>query len=557
LGIVFVAISNFLKLFVPHYISKLIDTVIQTPFNNIEAYVNLIIVFGIKTIGLTLLSGIATFMMRQTIIVVSRKIETNLKNEVFFKILRAPIMTLQSIDHGDLMVRLTEDIGRIREAIGPGFLHVFNLFFTILLCLIFMVEIHWIMTFLAIAPMIILAWSIKILNSKIYDNNILIQEQLSDLNLLCIDAYQGIKTLKTYHSESFINEIFQTKSKDLYTTQVKNKALESLFLPIMGLLSALSTILSIGAGVFLYRHGGVTIGEIIAFLMYLGLMMWPFTAFGWVTNMIQRGISCYDRIIELLHLPEETQTKLTEHIDFEQITLRNFDTKILTNQILSNINLEFKKGKKYLIVGEIASGKSILLESLLGFYQINPSSYFINGKDVCSLKLNEIRQYFAFVPQEHMLFSNSIAENIYFSNEVNETKIYKTAENAQFSVQILDLPQGYQTIIGEKGVVLSGGQKQRLSIARALYHDAPILLFDDCLSALDMKTEHDIVAYIESLDEQKTLIMSSHRVFHQLKFDEIIVLNQGKIAEIGSHDELILRGGFYSEIYEKQKVEGI
>ncbi len=586
-GIFFILISNYFSVLAPQitgYILEYVQRGLQQPGykprNSIDSYDVLVQKFihylenlelsvsdgvaicGITILVLALLRGLFMFFMRQTIIVMSRHIEYDQKNEVYdhYQKLDANFYKQNSI--GDLMSRMAEDVSRVRMFTGPAVMYLVNLVTLISLTVFFMYKRSPQLTFYVLAPLPILAITIYIVNSIIHKRSENLQATLASLTVNAQQSYSGIRVIKSFVQESAMFQFFNNNSEK-YRKEATNLAMiESLYFPSMGLFIGLSTLLTIMIGGLQYIKGSAEIGldTIVEFVIYINMLTFPVSAIGWTASMIQRAAASQKRLNEFLHTKPAIQNSTspaTIHIN-GNIHFKNVDF-IYPNtgvQALKNINLEIKAGEKIAIVGRTGSGKTTLVQLLLRLYDPTGGAIYLDGESLQKLSLANIRSGISYVPQDGFLFSDTVEKNIGFGlPEMDGEKAREVARLAVVDKDIIEFPSGYQTLVGERGVTLSGGQKQRVSIARALAKNSAVLILDDSLSAVDSKTEHEILTNIRQYLQQRTVLFITHKLTALSDFDKIVVLEEGCIAEMGRHEELILNGGLYTEMFDRQKVQ--
>ena len=592
LGIVFIVLSNYFKILSPQVSGYVIDKV-ERSISSINAstvnaahhqksynilvkqLINVaeestisfnksIILCAVTLLVLALLSGFFMFLMRQTIIVMSRYIEFDQKNEVFKHYQKLDSNFYKTHSTGDLMNRITEDISRVRMYTGPAVMYLINLAATIGFSLFFMLRENWRLTLYVLAPLPLLAITIYTVNTVINKKSEKIQALLSDLTSVAQESYSGIRVIKSFVQEKAMLGFFNKNSETYKKNAISLAKVEAVYFPSMALLIGLSTLLTIAIGGWYAVHHqyNVTAGTITEFVIYINMLTFPVSAIGWTASMIQRAAASQKRLNEFLQTEPTikddvtaTTTSLKGNIVFDNVSLTYSNTGITA---LQNINLHIKAGEKVLLLGRTGSGKSTLAQLLLRFYNPTKGNIFIDGKNIQHITLNNLRTQISFVPQDVFLFSDTVSNNISFSNtkEATTESITASAKFASVDAEIKNFTNGYQTTIGERGVTLSGGQKQRISIARALHKNPEIVVFDDCLSAVDAKTETEIINNLYQFLYNKTAIIITHRIFSSFKFDKIIVLEEGMIAETGTHETLIQKGGFYAELYRLQ-MQGI
>lgn len=510
-------------------------------------------------IGVALLSGFFTFLMRQTIIVTSRLIEFDLKNEIYQQYQRLSLNFYKKNRTGDLMNRISEDVSKVRMYFGPAVMYTMNMLVLFVVAIIKMYNIDPTLTNYTLLPLPILSVSIYILSRVINKRSTIVQQYLSKLTANAQETFSGISILKSYGIEYKamveFDELANTskeKNIDLFKAQ-------ALFFPSMILLIGLSNILVIYVGGLRYIAGTISLGVIAEFIMYVNMLTWPVAVVGWVTSMIQQAEASQKRINEFLeHEPEIKNnclkpTKIVGNIEFKNVSFTYDDTNITA---LKNVSFKLQDGKTLAILGNTGSGKTTIINLIARLYNINSGKILINNTSIEKLNLDNLRQNIGFVPQEAFLFSDTLKNNIKFGDEnASDEKIEQAAKNAYIHHNIVDFNQGYNTYVGERGVTLSGGQKQRISIARAIIKEPEILIFDDCLSAVDTETEEIILSNLHRVSKNKTTIIVSHRISSIKNADSILILENGKIIQKGTHNELVNIDGYYKELYKQQLLE--
>ncbi|NOR27384.1 MAG: ATP-binding cassette domain-containing protein [Lutibacter sp.] len=510
-------------------------------------------------IGVALLSGFFTFLMRQTIIVTSRLIEFDLKNEIYQQYQRLSLNFYKKNKTGDLMNRISEDVSKVRMYVGPAVMYTMNMLVLFVVAIIKMYDIDPLLTNYTLLPLPFLSISIYFLSRIINKRSTIVQQYLSNLTANAQETFSGISILKSYGIEHKTSVEFEELAN---TSKEKNIDLfkaQALFFPLMILLIGLSNILVIYIGGLRYIEGSITLGVIAQFIMYVNMLTWPVAVVGWVTSMIQQAEASQKRINEFLkHQPEivnnnQNSSKINGEIEFKNISFTYDDTNITA---LKNVSFKLEKGKTLAILGNTGSGKSTIINLIARLYDTNLGEILIDGTTIKQLNLNNLRQSIGFVPQEAFLFSDTIKNNIKFGDETaSDSKIEQAAKDAYIHHNIINFNDGYNTYVGERGVTLSGGQKQRISIARAIIKDPNILIFDDCLSAVDTETEEIILNNLYKVSKNKTTIIVSHRISSIKNADTIIVLENGEIIQQGSHSKLVHINGYYKELFEQQLLE--
>ncbi len=513
-----------------------------------------------KYLVVALLAGGFTFMMRQSIIVVSRLIEFDLKNEVYEHYQKLDLAFYRKNNTGDLMNRITEDVSRVRMYVGPAIMYTTNLFFTITFAVASMFMLNSTLTLWVLIPLPILSFVIYYVNELVGKASTQIQEQLSEMTINAQETYSGIRVVQAYSREKEMLAHFAAEGETYKQKQLNLAKIDSVYFPSMTFLVGCSIIIVVWVGSQQISDGKLTIGALTAFLMYTNMLMWPVSSLGWTASMIQRAAVSQKRINEFLHLQpaikesdRATDKPIQGKITFSSVSFTYPDTGI---EALKDISFQMEKGERIAIIGKTGSGKTTIADLLMRMYDVSSGKIEIDDTDVKKWKLSSLRKQIGFVPQDVFLFSETITENIGFGKETitkEEAKLF--AGYASIDKEIEAFPQGFSTVVGERGVTLSGGQKQRISIARALIKQPNVLLLDDSLSAVDTATEKQIQQSLDKVLKGKTTIIITHRIFSLFHFDNILVLDNGKIAEQGTHDKLIRAGGIYADIYRRQMNE--
>jgi ATP-binding cassette, subfamily B, multidrug efflux pump len=518
---------------------------------------------GITLLLLAIVGGIFMFLMRQTIIVMSRHIEFDQKNEIYQHYQQLDTSFYKSHSTGDLMSRMAEDVSRVRMYTGPAIMYLANLLATIGFSLYFMIRKDALLTLYVLAPLPILAITIYMVNNLIHKKSERIQALLSKLTTNAQESYSGIRVIKSFVQESAMLRFFNSNSEDYRKNAIGLAKVEAIYFPSMGLIIGLSTLLTIMIGGFYVINGthSTDLGTITEFVIYITMLTFPVSAIGWVASMIQRASASQKRLNEFLETRPEIQNikqpvkqAVTGNISFEHVDFIYPHTGI---HALKDFNLQVKKGEKIAIIGRTGSGKTTLAQLMLRFYDPTRGTIRMDGRDIRNLDLSDFRNQIGYVPQDVFLFSDTVTGNILFGMERKPgADARQAAEFASVDKEISHFAAGYDTMIGERGVTLSGGQKQRISIARALAGNHEIVIFDDCLSAVDARTEKEIITNLYNYLQNKTAFIITHRIFSLFEFDRIIVLDQGKMVEAGTHDELLARNGHYTRLYDQQQRTG-
>jgi ATP-binding cassette subfamily B protein len=569
LGMLFVAISNLFSVLSPQVIRYSFDLVkenigyyqlftgfsLQSEFYNV--FSSVLFFFGITVLFLALLKGVFMFFMRQTIIVMSRLIEYDMKNEMYAHYQKLSTAFYRRNNTGDLMSRITEDVSRVRMYTGPAIMYAINLIVLFVFVIATMISVNAELTLYVLIPLPILSISIYYVNSIINEKSEKIQQKLSALTTEAQQVYSGIRVVKSYVKEKMFLNLFEKDAEAYKQASLGLVKIESYFNPLMMLLVGLSTIITIYVGGIQVIKGEISPGNIAEFVMYVNMLTWPVTALGWIVSITQRAAASQKRINEFLDEPVEIESpevdefNLRGTIEFKNVSFTYPDTGI---KALENVSFKIEEGKKMAILGRTGSGKTTIAELLLRMYDISSGEILIDGQDIRQLNLNSLRKQIGYVPQDVFLFSDSIEKNIAFSDAANITP-ENAAKSASVHNEILGFKEQYQTVVGERGITLSGGQKQRISIARAIIKNPSVIILDDCLSAVDTKTEKTILTNLKEVLNNKTSIVITHRISSMIDFDKVVVLDKGVVAEQGTHEDLMKLKGLYAEMYEKQHLD--
>jgi ATP-binding cassette subfamily B protein len=562
IGLLITVFSKLLALQIPRIIRNSLNAVEDYQKGRIteitvvkeELLFNILII-----IALTIVAGFFTFLMRQKIIVTSRLIEFDLKNEIYNQYQRLSLNFYKKNRTGDLMNRISEDVSKVRIYVGPAVMYSTNIVVLFIVGFTQMAKVNGTLTLYTLLPFPLLAISVFTLSKVIHKRSAIVQQYLSNLTTFNQEFFSGINVVKSYGIESTIIKDFDTisdlsKEKNIHL----NKA-NALFFPLMLFLIGVSNLIVIYIGGKQYLNGEIHIGVIVEFILYVNILTWPVAVVGWVTSMVQQAEVSQSRINEFLQqVPEITNNNtipfdLNGEVTFKDVTLTYDDTDITA---LKNVSFSVKTGETIAVLGKTGSGKTSIINLLSRLYDVTKGEVLIDGKSIKETNLNDLRNQIGFVPQDPFLFSDTIENNIKFGMEhATNEEIIKAAKNAVVHDNIKEFKNGYQTILGERGVTLSGGQKQRVSIARAIIKNPSILIFDDCLSAVDTETEEKILFNLETVSKNKTTFIISHRISSAKNADKIIVLDEGQIIQQGTHNQLLNEDGYYKELYDQQLLE--
>ena len=562
LGILITAISKLFTVFVPKLIGSTVDVIdryLKSDVKDIAVFKAELLQNILLIIGTAIITGIMTFYMRQYIINMSRYIEFDLKNEIYKQYQKLSLNFYKKNRTGDLMNRISEDVSQVRMYTGPAIMYSINTITLFLVALIFMFRAAPTLTLYTIIPLPILSLLIYKISKEIHKRSTIVQQYLSKLSTFSQETFSGISVIKAYHIENHTLTDFTELSKESKEKQISLVQIQAFFFPLMMLLIGISNIIVIYIGGKQYMNNEISLGTITEFIIYVNLLTWPVATVGWVTSIVQQAEASQKRINEFLQVEPEIKntTKLSTPIEgdisFRNVTFTYDDTNITA---LKDISFDLKKGETLAIIGKTGSGKSTILDLVSRLYDTNQGEVLIDSKNIADLNLYDLREHIGYVPQDAFLFSDTINNNIKFGKEnATEAEVIEATKNAYVHKNIINFKDGYDTILGERGITLSGGQKQRISIARAIIKSPKLLLFDDCLSAVDTETEEKILNNLKELTTATTTIIVTHRVSSAKNADQIIVLDHGRIAEKGTHKELTKAGGYYHKLYEKQLSE--
>ncbi len=529
---------------------------------NPENYAAVVVKIGLLLAGLYLvfyvIKGVFLFYQRQALIVMSRHIEYDIKNEVYKKYQELDYSFYKRHRTGDLMNRISEDVNRVRMYVGPAVMYTLNLIVLLVMCTVVMLRIDIELTLYTLSPLPFMMVAIFYVSKTINKKTELVQQQQSKLSTIVQESISGIRVLRAFAREQSFSDTFASESDHYKKKQLELVRIDALFMPVIVILVGLSTILTVYIGAQKVMAGELSPGVIVQFVFYVNILTWPFAVVGWVTSLVQKAEASQARINEFLHTTPDIQDKADAKpfkagvIRFDNVSYTYADSGI---QALKDIDLEILQGTSLGIIGRTGSGKSTLAQLIPRMIDPTSGSITIQGEAISNLHSDSLRENIGYVPQEVFLFSDSIHNNITFGANATEEAVVKAARIADVHDNIVGFPQGYNTLLGERGINLSGGQKQRISIARAIIKNPQILLFDDCLSAVDTHTEDRIIRELRQLMKGKTSIIIAHRISTIKDADQIVYLDHGRITERGSHSELLALNGAYASLYQKQLLE--
>lgn len=556
LGLLFIILSDVTAVYVPLIMKDSIDALQK------NASSELLLKYGLLIIGISVISGIFRFMIRQTIIVVSREIEYDLRGDFWTHIQKLPLRFFQNNSTGNIMAHATNDINAVRTFVGPAVMYTTDTFVILVLVLALMVSLNLSLTIYALVPLPFLSYAVYKVGKKIHQKFTIIQEKFSQLTTMAQENFSGIRIVKSYAREESEMKRYAVESKDYVKKNMNLVRTQALIMPILFLITGISTIIVIWAGGTMVIDTEMTLGELTAFVVFLGFLIWPMIAFGWVTNIIQQGEASMKRLNKIFAEPYEIDDSPETDFSIKEIKgdveFKNVSFKYGPNHpyILKDINIKIPRNSTLAIMGYTGSGKTTFVNLIPRLYDCTSGNVLIDGIDLKKIPLSVLRTNVGLVQQESFLFSDTVMNNLtYGAKETDNNRILEAASIAQFDGDVQTFPQKYETIVGERGITFSGGQKQRASLTRALAIDPKILILDDSFSAVDTNTEEEILKRIKEFMKLRTTIIISHRISTVKDADQIIVLSEGKIAEQGTHDELVQLGGIYADLHQKQLLE--
>ena len=565
LGVLFTIISNYFGVKMPKLVGDTVDEILKGANTDLASNA---IWIALKIGGIYMLlslgKGFFLFLVRQTLIIMSRHIEFDLKNEIYAQYQRLDFSFYKKNNTGDLMNRISEDVSQVRMYLGPGIMYTINLVILFFMVIFQMIDISPKLTLFVLLPLPLMSFLIYKVSSKMNQLSHEVQREQSLMSTLAQETFSGIRVVKAYSRENEIHEKFNRSAEGYKVKSMKLVMVNALFMPTIIFLIGLSTILSIYLGGLMTYDGvenPITVGNILSFIFFVNILTWPFASVGWVTSIIQRASASQERINQFLKIKPEIQNQnhepfqLKGKIEFRNVTYNYPNSNI---KAVEDLSFTIEPGETFAIIGKTGSGKSTILNLLLRNIDPDQGQILIDGIDLKNINLDDFREQSGIVPQEVFLFSDTIGNNIRFGvhdREIKESELRDIAQKAHVLHNIDKFPDGFETILGERGVNLSGGQKQRVSIARALLRDPKLLLLDDCLSAVDTETEEIILKNLKGEIASKTTLIVSHRISSLRNADKLILLENGKKIEEGTHSELLANNGAYAEIYNKQLAE--
>lgn len=555
-GFIFIILSDVTAVYVPLIMKDSIDALQK------NATSELLLKYGLLIIGISVISGIFRFMIRQTIIVVSREIEYDLRGDFWTHIQKLPLRFFQNNSTGNIMAHATNDINAVRTFVGPAVMYTTDTVVILILVLSLMISLNVNLTIYSLLPLPFLSYAVYKVGKKIHQKFTIIQEKFAQLTTMAQENFSGIRVVKSYAREDSESNKYAVESKDFVKKNLNLVRTQALIMPILFLITGMSIIIVIWAGGTKVINQEITLGELTAFVVFLGFLIWPMIAFGWVTNIIQQGEASMKRLNKIFAEPYEIDDspdidssikEIKGDVEFKNVSFRYSEN---LPYVLKDLNLEIPGNSTLAIMGYTGSGKTTFVNLIPRLYDSTAGNILIDGIDTKKIPLGVLRTNIGLVQQESFLFSDTVMNNLsYGIREIDEKRVLEAASIAQFDSDVQTFPQKYETIVGERGITFSGGQKQRASLARALAIDPKILILDDSFSAVDTHTEEEILKKIKEFMKSRTTIIISHRISTVKDADQIIVLSDGKIAEQGTHNELVELGGIYADLHQKQLLE--
>ncbi|MCW8850952.1 MAG: ABC transporter ATP-binding protein/permease [Melioribacteraceae bacterium] len=556
LGIVFILFSNAAQVYIPMILKDSIDEL----KNNIQ--LDKVIEYALIIVGVALIGGIFRFLIRTTIIIVSRRIEFDLRSDLWAHIQTLPTKFFQNNSTGNLMAHATNDISAVRMYIGPAVMYSIDTVSKLIIVIVIMLTINPMLTIYTLIPLPLLSYFVYKLSNKIHEKFTLIQEKFSELTTKAQESFSGIRVVKSYVREDNEIEHFTQLSSEYLKRNMEKVKVQAWFMPLLFLITGISVIIVMWVGGSMVINGEMTLGEIIAFIAYLSLLIWPVIAFGWVINIIQQASASMKRLLKLfaevddVEDNEDTDNKVKDikgEIEFKNVSFSYLDDSA---EVLNDLSFKVNNGETLAIIGHTGSGKTTLVNLIPRLFDVTKGEILIDGKNVKSIPKTVLRKSIGMVSQETFLFSDTLTNNIaYGLDSIDEKVLNQVSEISQIKKDIDTFSEGYNTILGERGITLSGGQKQRTSIARALAINPKILILDDSFSAVDTNTEEEILIKLKDFMKGRTSIIISHRISTVKNADNIIVIGEGRIVEQGNHDQLVELGGIYADLHQKQLLE--